>query len=175
MVEIKLMQHEYIYPLDIFPPPTCISFYGRNKDEDLEQTISYVSGRFRQILTTNPWLTGHFTKQKHDRQTDVYLSYEEEIPSIDKYFTVIEDSKVFELPDLNALSTYVHPLKPKIMKDCVDTDEKLCQLIVFHNKDLSKMALMFSLNHSVGDVATTYRIWKMIDLHESVVPMVVER
>ena len=170
------MKHEQQLLITLYAPTTIVSFYTINKEEHPGNIVSYLSNRFNEILKANPWLTGRLVKQKIDGETDVYLSFEESIINTDDYFTVINDEKVFTLRDWIPVTEYLSTFKPsKVGYDCIDKDERLVQLTVIHNHDQTNLAVMFSLAHMIGDGATCYRIWKMLDKDQLVESLVVER
>ena len=174
MVLVKLMRREYEYPVADVTPTTTISFYDVNTSGAIE-VISYITDRFNQMLQMNPWLTGRLIRQKIDVESGVYLSYDEEIPDNHDYLLIRNEDKLFCIADRISLIDYVSPLKPKTGRQCIGKDEKLCQLLVFQGAEANKIALMFSLSHSLGDGSTFYRLWKMLDTTEVVTSMVIER
>ena len=44
-----------------------------------------------------------------------------------------------------------------------------------NNTSLTEIALIFSLNHVIGDGYTLYRVWRMLDKDEKIESMTVER
>ena len=166
MVLIKLMKHE----CSTSPPFICeviptalVSFYTKTKEDEKDSTdaINNLVARFDEILTLNPWLTGRLVRQKEDGNTQEYLSYDENVSCSKLYGKVVLDVGLFSLRDGFSPTDYLATFNIKKGKYCINEDEILCQLIIFHDSSMSKMAVMFSLNHCIGDAATCYAIWSV--------------
>ena len=181
MTSIKLMQHEYEWPIIDINPTAAISFYTVGEN-DVDAEISNIKKRFHRILRVNPWLTGRLTRERHGGETEVFLMYSEDnvgekVDDVDTLLcSIIDDDKVFESTDWVTLNDHLSEFKPKKGIDCIDKDEILCRLIVFKSISQSnKLALMFCLNHCIGDGWTFYRLWHMLDKDELVEQLSVER
>ena len=106
-------------------------------------------------------LTGRLVRQKEEGETQEYLSYDENVSCSNSYSKVVLDVHLFSLHDGFELTDYLATFNIKKGKYCIDEDEILCQLIIFHDSSMSKLAVMFSLNHCVGDGSTCYFIWNV--------------
>ena len=62
MVVVKLMKHEYNFPIVEFNPTTFASFYTKQQKQqqqsDEENGMSFLKKRCTEILKANLWLTG---------------------------------------------------------------------------------------------------------------------
>ena len=112
----------------------------------------------RRNLNSKP-LTGRLVRQNKDGETQEYLSYDESVLYSNSYSKVLLDDHLFSLQDGFELTDYLATFNIKKGKYCIDEDEILCQLIIFHDSSMSKLAVMFSLNHCIGDGSTCYSIW----------------
>ena len=162
MVLIKLMKHECSTIICEISPTALVSFYTKTKEDgkDSRDAINNLVARFEEILTLNPWLTGRLVRRKEEGKTQEYLSYDEHA-CCNSYSKVVLDDHLFSLRDEFALTDYLATFNIKKGKYCINKNEILCQLIIFHDSSMSKMAVMFSLNHCIGDAATCYAIWSV--------------
>ena len=175
MVLVKLMKRDYTFPIIYCMPTTTISFY-ETVGSNLDQAMSDICSKFREILCNNPWLCGRIVKETVQGESGVYLSYEQVLPTdLDQYLVVRTEDKVFQFKEWVPLCDYLGPLQPKMGVQCIGKNERLCQLVVFRGIEVNKIAIMWSLCHSLGDGWTFYRLWKMLDKSEAVTQLVFER
>ena len=178
MNSIKLMKHEKDWPIIDANPISALSFYTVKDITNVDKTISYLKRRFHEIVETNPWLCGRLTKERHNGETDVFLTYSKTVTkNIDDVLIVKDDPTIFEHTNWITLSDYVSKLKPKRGRDCIDKNEKLCRLLLLRSTktQTNKLGVMFCLNHCIGDGWTFYRLWQMLDKDEFVEQLSVER
>ena len=155
------MKHECSTFICEASPPASVSFYKKTtKDgKDSRDAINNLVARFEEILTLNPWLTGRLIQRKEEGKTQEYLSYDENFSCSNSYSKAVLDDHLFSLRDGFALTDYLAAFNIKKGKYCINEDEIVCQLIIFHDSSTSKLAVMFSLNHCIGDGSTYYAIW----------------
>ena len=124
--------------------------------------------RFKQILVANPWLCGRLVEQNKE----VMLSYEQQQQHNTKdYIRFVTVDTLFQLDIWSAIWDLVWQHVPKLGAKCVGRDERLCGLTMFRNTPGDEVAVMFSMNHTIGDGTTFYTIWKMLDLEQPVVAL----
>lgn len=176
MVLVKLLEQERKFFLQNNDPATFISFYETSATayENVENQIKL---RFREILEKNPWLCGRLVSANNtEGEKEVYLSYNsDENIDISAYLDLVVDDTLLQLTEWRSILDHAGCWMPKVGISCVDNDETLCRLVVFRNTCSDKFAIMFAVNHTIGDGYTFYYLWKMLDLKEPVRGMEVQR
>ena len=177
MVRIKLLEEEQNwFQLNVFQPITTVSFYEINETSTgASNAEDYLTERFTDILKMNAWLCGRLVKETMDGKKNIFLSFSEEICNPRDYVLTITDDKLFERKEWRSIWKYITQYVTKKGSECVDKNEMLCKLIIVQNSALTELALVFSLNHTIGDGYTFYYLWKMLDKNQDINSMTVER
>lgn len=173
MTLVKLMEQEREFLLHYVDPIATISFWTISPQQKYSRVEKYLRSRIDLILSTNPWLCGRLVEAKSetDAEREVSLSYHPQPCSFQEYSCFLCDDDLFHLTDWKSISDYVTPFIPKIGIRCVGVDEILCRFVIFRNEGSDKLAIMFALNHTIGDGWTFYSLWKMLDEDQPVLPM----
>lgn len=181
MVSVRLMKEESSWLTMECQPLTIASFYEiediadkANKSTNIKV---YIMQRVVDILTANPWLCGRLVREKNinGEPQDVSLCYSEDVENPQSYVRTITNDKLFARKDWQTIGEIISPYLPKKGNLCIDNGEQLCKFIIFQNNSLMKKAIVFSLNHSIGDGHTLYFIWKMLDRNEEIQTMNITR
>ena len=158
------------------PPVTTVTFYSGTAPNQ------FLHRRIAMILEKNPWLTSRIVKKSTadgvialacDNSTDVYQL-------VDDHFKAVEPGEVglsLNL-DYSELVKCLLPLQCARSKPATDADEPLFKVAVVpleastHNASPAPMeskvtlpgfALVVSMNHTLGDGHTYYRLYGMLD------------
>ena len=158
------------------PPVTTVTFYSG------KAPVEFLRRRVASILEKNPWLTSRLVK-KTTADGVVAMAYNsstEEPPPVSEHFSVYEPEEVgLSLKmDYEALIRCLLPLQSARSKPATDEDELLFKVAVVpveagdddaepapmqNQVTLPGFALVVSMNHTVGDGHTYYRLYGMLD------------
>ena len=173
MVFVKVLKSEKWMGILTSPATNLISIYEVDV-ASCKSSKDFLKQRFTDILNANPWLCSRLVKCKVDGVKDVYLSFPEKVSDPYQYILFQVNDVVFQLKTIseawNILDGGV-----KTGDKCINKDERLCYLQVMENSAQTKLAVLFSLSHNLGDGHTCYNIWKMLDMNETVRKFEVER
>ena len=173
MVFVKILRSEKWIGILTTPATNLISIY-EVEGTSCASAKDFIKQRFTDILKINPWLCSRLVKCKVDGVKDLYLSYSEEVLDPSQYISFQVNDAVFQLKTISeAWGSLTGSVK--IGNECINKNEKLCNLQVIENSAQTKLAVMFSLSHNLGDGHTCYNIWKMLDMNEQVRKLEVER
>jgi hypothetical protein len=160
------------------PPVTTVTLYSGTAP------IQFLRDRIALILEKNPWLTSRIVK-KSTADGVVTLSYDDASPQVDEHFKAYEPGEVGMSLNMDyaALVECVLPLQCARSKPATDANEPLFKVAVVpieasnDGKDPAPMesavtlpgfALVVSMNHTVGDGHTYYRLYGMLDADQEV-------
>ena len=179
MVVVRLLEEEQSWIKMEGQPLTVASFYEiddvSQKADKSTRTKIYLINRVMEILKANPWLCGRLIKQSIDGEPRICLSFTDEITNPLSFVRTITNDKLFARKDWKNIGEIIAPYLPKKSSLCVETGEQLCKFLIFQNNALTEKALVFSLNHSIGDGYTLYFLWKMLNENEDIQTMNVVR
>jgi len=164
------------------PPVTTITLYQG------AAPIKFLRSRLGLILEKNPWLTARIVKKK-TADGVVALTYARAFelePAVDQLFTVYEPGKVgfsLNLP-YEELVHCLLPVQCVRSKPATDADEPLFKVAVVPieaeeggdtmatplqgSMTLPGFALVVSMNHTLGDGHTYYRLYGMLSVDAGV-------
>ena len=156
------------------PPVTTVTFYSGTAP------VEFLRRRVESILKTNPWLTARIVK-KTTADGVVAMAYynTEEPPPVSEQFSGYEPEEVGLSLNMEygALVRCLLPLQTARSKPATDEDEPLFKVAVvpiepgeddpeptpMQNQVTSPgFALVVSMNHTVGDGHTYYRLYGML-------------
>ena len=157
------------------PPVTTVTFYSGTAPVD------FLRRRVASILEKNPWLTARIVK-KTTADGVVAMAYNstEEPPPVGEHFSVYEPEEVGLSLNMEyeALVRCLLPLQAARSKPATDEDEPLFKVAIVpleastddagtapmrSRVTLPGFALVVSMNHTVGDGHTYYRLYGMLD------------
>ena len=174
MVFVKVLRSEKWIGIHTSQAVSLMSIYEFS-EQSCETAKEFIKQRFTDILNINPWLCSRLVKCKVDGVKDVYLSYSEEVCDPSQYISFQVKDDVFQVNSINEALSKVNG-GVKSGEKCINKkEEKLCYLQVIENSVQTRLAILFSLSHTLGDGHTCYNIWKMLDMNESVRKFEVER
>ena len=161
-IEIPLLKLESEFISKQMSGVTTITFYKGN----LEDVVTTIRNRFKDILLANPWLAGKLVQRKGQKR--LHLSYPEHL---------VDDNLIDALFQVNPSTLSIHStmkymqlgraLKPAIVqkpKEIINQDLLVTKLTLCNDSvdKTSGFSLIFSLSHSVGDGHTYYKILNML-------------
>jgi len=158
------------------PPVTTVTFYSG------EAPVDFLRSRLALILEKNPWLTARIVKGS-TADGVVAMKYDdgaEANPPVDKHFSVYKPGDIglsLEM-EYGSLVRCLLPVQCARSKPATDADEPLFKVAVVpleassdeaataplrSRVSLPGFALVVSMNHTVGDGHTYYRLYAMLD------------
>ena len=158
------------------PPVTTLTFYSG------VAPVEFLRRRVALILEKNPWLTARIVKET-TADGVVAMAYDdssEAPPPVDEHFSVFEPGDIGLSLDMRyeSLVRCLLPLQSARSKPATDADEPLFKVSVVpleasvndaepapmqSRVTLPGFALVVSMNHTVGDGHTYYRLYGMLD------------
>ena len=152
-----------------------VSFYKKNSNLSSPQDIKTVMiKRFSKVVNANPWITSRLVDKKKMEDDGTYLSYNNDAVNPLLYVSFSNDDSLFQ-KDINERSSFLCSslLKPGI--EIINRNEKLFSLQIVENTVETEVAILFCMNHCLGDGHTGYAIWRMLDVNEEIFSMNPER
>jgi hypothetical protein len=163
------------------PPVTTVTLYSGTAP------VQFLRHRIALILEKNPWLTSRIVK-KSTKDGVVAMAYDEASetgPQVDEHFKVYEPREVGLSLNMQyaALVECLLPLQCARSKPATDANEPLFKVAVVpleestesagpapmqSNVTLPGFALVISMNHTMGDGHTYYRLYGMLDADQEV-------
>jgi hypothetical protein len=158
------------------PPVTTVTFYSGTAP------VEFLRHRIALMLEKNPWLASRIVK-KSTKDGVVALTYDasdDGNQSIDEHFSVFEPGEVGLTLNMRYKQLVEHllPLQCARSKPATDANESLFKVAVVPLEEstdgagpapmldklrLPGFALVVSMNHTLGDGHTYYRLYKMLD------------
>jgi len=149
------------------------SVYRVNPGENLDAIVSVLKGRMADILRANSWL---MSRCRHVSNPPRLALVEED------RFSNPEDY-IHEAVEDNVRSSLVSTIKKAVIEHKItylaslwdNDDGKMTKFGILTSADKTSCAILFSLNHVLGDGSTLYQIWKMLDTTVPITQIIVER
>jgi hypothetical protein len=151
-----------------------------------ENIKASLNSRFKQILTSNPWLMGRVRTLSNPSR--VALVIEEKFSNPEDYIFTGENSSLIvpEAGEDVQFSGVTYNCYRKILTEkkynvgnsleLADKDDGiLTKFGMVWNPDMRTYAVVLTINHIIADGNTVYNIWKMIDENAEIVSLTPER
>jgi hypothetical protein len=135
---------------------SAITFY----EGDVHSELDFVKRKVQEIVKLNPWLLGKLVG--HDKEYHLLFNNSYESLRHDT-FAYIEDSSLHPKLDGNVIAEKLVQYCVKIAVQCINKDEPLFRVTLFKISD-TKLALLFSLSHTLGDGHTFYTLYGMLEV-----------
>ena len=157
------------------PPVTTVTYYSGTA------SIDFLRHRVASILDKNPWLTARIVK-KSTPDGVIALAYRQRRETamlVDQHLSVFRPGEIglSARMDYEAMVRCLSPIQCARSRPATDTDEPLFKVAVvpleggdagndvsfLHSVSVPGFALLVSMNHSVGDGHTYYKLYGMLD------------
>ena len=144
-------------------PAACtITFYRGYISTD------YLTVRLKDILISNPFLTSRLRKPSFfSKEVIATFDSNPEKWCLADYFDVVEDSSISREMPYQELMLRINKYRTKIGTKCTNRNEVVFKITLIRMQS-DAYAIVVSLNHSIGDGHTFYKILGM--LNQSTVP-----
>jgi hypothetical protein len=141
-----------------FPPASSITFYRGALPTE------YLAGRIKVILILNPFLTSRLRKMSLFSK-EVVATYDSNPDEwcLADYFHVVRDQFIsHDMPYQELMNRVGDKYQTKVGTKCVNQDEEVLFKITLIQMEGDSYAVVASLNHSLGDGHTFYKLWGML-------------
>jgi hypothetical protein len=138
------------------PSIDCLTFY------EGEPPVALLQERLDAMVQANLWVAGRLRANSSGEIVQLW------VPDLaDAELTVEEASVAVLLADMHPADAAraCAPFRAKIGLECVDADEPLFRVCVLRGGN-GIFALLVSLSHAIGDAATFYKLFAMLDSSE---------
>jgi len=153
-----------------FPPTTTLTFYNGNASS----IETFLKQRVYEITELNPWLLGSIRFGTH-----LNLVYANDDLSNEfkrrRAIIIAQDSQLNECADYNDIAIRIESLNIMLNTDVVNKqDESLFRVCLIKISPM-KFAILFSLNHILGDGHTFYQLYGMLNEQSKPRALIVDR
>ena len=133
---------------------------------------AYIAQRVRDIVECNPWLLGSLIKKSTGLDLtysigNISLEYEKR-----QTFSITNDSQLDETSDYETISSRMKRLAMNIK---VINKKDIPYCVVLIRMSSQKFAILFSLNHIIGDGQTSYQLYGMLNEKSKPRSLIAER
>jgi len=193
---IRLLDDERDFQNAQWQEPILIgTFYRQNSPLSGETSMAALRTRVREILVANRWLMSRlrsissaaFGEPSVGCCSSKYyaqLEIEEALTNPEHYIADELNDAVFEAYDKSyttlakAMDKYNLKISGEAMGETGNPKNPglpLSKFIIFQNRAKDRLFIGMCINHIIGDGATMYRLYKMLDLNQPVVSLQAER
>ncbi|PNQ53807.1 hypothetical protein C1141_19265, partial [Vibrio agarivorans] len=157
--EVKISRHEGVIA-------TITIFKGLAPIDKLQK-------RMQAILDANPWVGARLIS---DRSDELAFTVPEVIDSTVPYFEVFDITKIMgsgcRIENLREMIHHdpdediVNKLYISSVDECIDQDKQLVKFSLIEDVNNNEFAIIFSMNHLVGDGTSYYQLLNMLSFDE---------
>lgn len=163
-VSVPLLPDESNSLTLVLPATSTITIYEGEQDE------KYIRERVDLIVQNNLWLLGSLVK----RGNGLRLEYSE--TSSKEFFFVAKDPEISERMNYEEMISRTKCFLVKDGNECLKGGkESILFRVTLINITLTKFAIVFSLNHVIGDGHTFYKLYSMLDPNVSIETLIPSR
>lgn len=144
--------------------------------------LDKLKDRFKDILTANPWIGAKLISTNDDEiacqtpeivnDTSPFLEFFDIKDLLNKNANI---NNLIEIIDNSQDKEIINKLYPLSTKECINTDNPLIKFSLIEDKKEKEFAIIYSMNHIIGDGTSYYQLLSLLSFDEEIKPFNFER
>jgi len=141
---------------------------------DSKAAEDWIKRRTVEVVKVNPWLAGRLVSSNEDSRYHLCHPKSVSEDEVQDHIKVMNSSSLHPSMSYKDMVENHSHLLIKRGVDCIDMDESLFRVMLFHIS-ADSFALTISISHMLGDGNTYYKIYSMFSCKQSVTPLTIAR